>query len=63
MFNAVLAFVVPAIVAYLSPYWRVEFGNANEVVTYFIYLIVPAIAWIASQVGHYVDKWLNGVTK
>jgi hypothetical protein len=57
--NAALAYVVPVIVGFLTPIWRPELGDANEVVTAVIILLVPAIAWLASQLGHQTDRLLQ----
>ena len=59
LINAVLAFIVPAVVVYLQPYWLPEFGNINEVVTGGLLLFVPVVAWLASQIGHQIDRLLQ----
>lgn len=60
--NAVLAFLVPVIVTWLGGVWRPEFGDLTEFVNSMAALLVPAVIWFGSQVGHYLDKWLNKVS-
>lgn len=57
--NALLTFIVPAVVTVVAPYWKPELGDVNEVVTSGIILLVPVVAWLASQVGHQVDRVLQ----
>lgn len=61
--NGILTVIIPLIVVYLQPYWRPEYGNINETVNSFVLLIVPAIIWLASQLGHYLDQYLNSKVK
>ena len=58
--NAVLTFVVPAVVNYLNPIWQPEFGDASEVVQAVLLLAAPVVVWLVSQVAHAVDrKWIK----
>ena len=57
--NAVLAFVVPAIVQFVTPIWQPEFGDASEVVKAVLLLAAPVVVWLVSQVAHAIDrKWI-----
>lgn len=53
--NAALTLILPYIVVFVQPYWRLEFGNLEEVITSIVWLIVPALIWLVSQAAHAVD--------
>jgi hypothetical protein len=57
--NAVLAFIVPGLVIYLTPYWKPEFGDANAVVMAAFYILAPAAVWVVGQLAHQVDRLLQ----
>lgn len=58
--NAVLTFVVPAIVNIVNPIWQPEFGDTSEVVRAVLLLAAPVVVWLISQVAHAVDrKWIK----
>lgn len=59
LINAVLTVVIPAAAAYLAPYWRPEFGDPTKVLTGGVIVLMPMIAWLASQVGHQIDRLLQ----
>ena len=56
LINAALAYVVPGIVIYLTPYWKPEFGDANTVVMAVFYLLAPAFVWVVGQAAHQIDR-------
>lgn len=59
LINAVLAFVVPAVVQFVAPIWQPEFGDASEVVKAVLLMAAPVVVWLISQAAHAVDrKWI-----
>jgi len=58
LINSILAFVVPAIVNYLVPVWRPEFGEASEVAWAVSLLAAPVVVWLVSQLAHAIDRKL-----
>lgn len=56
--NSLLTLVLPYVLVFVQPYWRLEFGNPNEVITSAFLLVAPALVWLASQVAHAADKRL-----
>lgn len=59
LFNAAFAYVVPAVVIWVQPYWKLEFGDVNEVVLAALYILAPVVAWAVGQLFHLVDKNLT----
>lgn len=57
--NAILAYVVPGLVIFLTPYWRPEFGDASTVVMAVFYLLAPAGVWLVGQLSHQIDRILQ----
>lgn len=57
--NALLAVVLPVLLAWSQSWWRPEFGDATQAWTQFIYLIVPIGAWLVTQVTHQADRILQ----
>lgn len=59
LINSLFSFVVPAVVIWLnkSP-WPADFGDPSAVVTALLTLLAPVGVWVASQLAHYLDKWL-----
>lgn len=58
LINSLLTFAVPAIVNFVIPIWRLEFGDSSEVVNSALLLVAPVFVWLVSQVAHAVDKKL-----
>ena len=60
--NALLTYIVPALVLWLQGFWRPEFGDVTEFANSVVMLLIPAAVWFGSQAGHYIDKWLKKVS-
>lgn len=58
LINSVLTLVVPYLVAFFQPYWKLEFGDEQQVLSSALLLIAPALVWLTSQLAHAVDKRL-----
>jgi hypothetical protein len=58
--NGVLAFAIPAVVSFLSNFWRAEFGSVESFASFAVLTFGPAlVVWVSSQVSHAFDRVLN----
>lgn len=57
--NLVINLVIPAIVAFVQPYWKAEFGSAEEFFTSLLLMLSPFVVWLFSQLAHQIDKKLG----
>lgn len=55
LINSIINLVVPYVIIYLQPYWKVEFGDSTQVVTSLFVLVAPFFVWMVSQVAHHFD--------
>lgn len=53
--NSILNLLIPYIVIFIQPYWKVEFGNPTEVVSSLLLLLSPVFVWVVSQIAHHFD--------
>jgi len=59
--NALLGFVIPAVVIWLTPYWKPEFGELEPAVSQAMFILAPAIVWGVTQVWHDIELWLKSL--
>lgn len=61
LINALLTFVVPAVVNFVHPVWTPALGDESEVVTAALLLVAPVAIWVVSQFTHLFDRVLQKV--
>ena len=59
LINSILTIIIPYIVLFFSPYWKLEFGNPDLFWQSILTLLSPFIIWLVSQLAHYGDKALR----
>jgi hypothetical protein len=60
--NAIFGLVIPAVVLWLTPYWKPEFGALEPAVEQLLVVLTPIAVWLATQVFHYADLLLKSWT-
>lgn len=58
LINAVVNFVAPTLVVWLTPYWQDSFGDLNQFGAVVVSILAGATVWVVSQVAHKVDTGL-----
>jgi len=62
LINSILTIVIPYIVLFFSPVWKLEFGDPAQFWNSILMLISPFIIWLVSQLAHFGDKALQNNT-
>jgi len=60
IWNALIAVAAPTVALWIAPVWRVEFGDAESVVTQaFMVIGVPLLMWLVNQAAYYLKLWFG----
>ncbi len=60
LLNALINLAIPYAAVAVQPYWRPDFGDLNAALQSLLLLFAPVLVWLFSQVGHQIDRLLQG---